>query len=126
MSAGFFMAFFSPLMDSSYTAIWLSKVEPDVQGRVFASRYLITQIASPLGLASAGPLADHFFEPAMRTDGRLAGLLGAGFGTGPGAGMALQHTIFSLCGMLIGFSGYAFRRLRDVETLVPDHDGTAS
>jgi predicted MFS family arabinose efflux permease len=72
MSAGFFMAFFSPLMDSSYTAIWLSKVEPDVQGRVFASRYLITQIASPLGLAIAGPLADHIFEPAMRTGGSLA------------------------------------------------------
>jgi len=38
----FFAAFFWPFISSSNQAIWLSKVEPDVQGRVFATRYLIS------------------------------------------------------------------------------------
>jgi MFS family permease len=121
MTAGFLAAFVSPAIDSSNQAIWLSKVEPDVQGRVFASRYLIAQVTTPLGLAIAGPLADYFFEPAMMPGGSMAGIFGGLFGTGNGAGMALQYSLFSCCSMLIGFGGYAFPVLRDVESLVPDH-----
>jgi len=121
MTAGFLAAFVSPAIDSSNQAIWLSKVEPDVQGRVFASRYLIAQVTTPLGLAIAGPLADYFFEPAMLPGGSIAGIFGGLFGTGDGAGMALQYSLFSCCSMLIGFGGYAFPVLRDVESLVPDH-----
>jgi MFS family permease len=122
MIAGFFMAFFSPFIGSSNQAIWLSKVEPNVQGRVFATRYLIAQITAPLGLAIAGLLADYVFEPAMVPGGFLAGSLGSIFGTASGSGMALQYTLFSFCGLLIGLGGYAFPALRDVETIVPDCD----
>lgn len=122
MIAGFGAGVFAPAIDSSNQAIWLSKVEPDVQGRVFASRYLIAQITSPLGLAIAGPLADYVFEPAMSSNGRLSSIFGGVFGIGAGAGMALQYTIFCFCGALIGLGGYAFPSLRDVETIVPDHD----
>jgi MFS transporter, DHA3 family, macrolide efflux protein len=121
-TAGFFGAFFSPWSNSANQAIWVSKVEPDVQGRVFATRYLIAQIASPLGLAIAGPLADYVFEPAMMPGGALTGLFGGIFGTGQGAGMALQYTLSSLCCVAIALSGYAFRVLRDVDAIVPDHD----
>jgi len=126
MAAGFLAGFFSPAIDSSNQTIWLSKVEPDVQGRVFASRFLIAQITTPLGLAVGGPLADYLFEPAMRTGGSLVGSLGAVFGSGFGAGMALQFTLFSFCSFLIGLGGYAFPVLRDVEDMVPDHDAAAS
>ena len=125
MIAGFFEYFFSPFLGSSNQAIWLSKVEPDVQGRVFAARYLIAQITSPLGFAIAGPLADYVFEPAMMPSGSLAGIFGGIFGTGEGAGMALQYTLFAIFGVLVGLSGYAFRTLRDVEAIVPDHDVVA-
>ena len=87
-------------------AIWLSKVEPQVQGRVFACRYLIAQITSPLGLAIAGPLADRVFEPAMMAGGSLAGILGGAVGTGAGAGMALQYTLCAGCGALICLGAY--------------------
>lgn len=120
--AGFFGAFFSPWSNSANQAIWVSKVEPDVQGRVFATRYLIAQIASPLGLAIAGPLADYLFEPAMMPGGKLAGLFGSIFGTGQGAGMALQYTLSSLGCVAIALSGYAFQGLRDLDVIVPDHD----
>jgi MFS transporter, DHA3 family, macrolide efflux protein len=122
MIAGFGTGIFAPSIDSSNQAIWLSKVEPSVQGRVFASRYLIAQITSPLGFAIAGPLADNVFEPAMTSNSRLSSLFGSIFGVGTGAGMALQYTIFCFGGALIGLCGYAFPSLRDVETIVPDYD----
>ena len=112
MTAGFSMAFFAPLLGNSNQAIWLSKVEPDVQGRVFASRFLIARITSPIGLAIAAPLADEVFEPAMQPNGMLANVFGGIFGTGEGAGMALQYTLFSLCGVAIRLGSYAFPVLR--------------
>jgi len=120
--ASFLESFFSPVVGNSNGAIWMSKVEPGVQGRVFASRFLIAQITSPLGLAMAGPLADFVFEPAMQPSGMLAGVLGGVFGTGEGSGMAVQYTLFSLLGSAVGLCGYFFPVLRDVETIVPDHE----
>ncbi len=122
MMSGFFAGVFWPFIGSSNQAIWLSKVAPDVQGRVFATRYLIAQISLPLGLGIGGILADHVFEPAMKPGGSLAVIFGGVFGTGSGSGMALQYTLFSLVGVLTGLGGYAFRKLRDVEIIVPDHD----
>lgn len=120
--AAWIAAFFVPFVGSANQAIWLAKVEPEVQGRVFAARYLIAQASSPLGFAIAGPLADYVFEPAMLPDGRLAGLLGGLFGTGVGAGITLQYALLAICGLAIGLGGYGIHRLRDVETLIPDHD----
>jgi len=122
MIAAFFSGFSSPFPSSSNQAIWLSKIEPDIQGRVFATRFLIAQIPTALGAAIAGLLADNFFEPAMRTDGILAPIFGNIFGTQAGAGMALMISILSMCGVLIAFSGYAFPLLRDVEQVIPDYD----
>lgn len=53
MLAGFFTAVFWSSIGSSEQAIWLSKVPPELQGRVFANRYLITQLAAPVGLVIA-------------------------------------------------------------------------
>lgn len=111
-----------PLLGSSYDAIWLAKVKPAVQGRVFATRSMLMMIMSALGYLIAGPLADYVFEPAMKPQGRLAPIFGGIFGTGDGAGVALLYVISSICLLLVGLSGYAFRRLRDVETLVADRD----
>jgi DHA3 family macrolide efflux protein-like MFS transporter len=122
VASGFARSFFSPFFGSSNVAIWMSKVDPQVQGRVFATRYLIAQISSPLGIAIAGPLADYVFEPAMMPTGTLAGVFGSIFGTGAGAGMALEYALISLCGVGIGLGGYLFRPLRDVEILVPDFE----
>ena len=122
IAAALTSGFCSPFPDSSNQAIWMSKVKPNIQGRVFAARDLIAQIAIPLGAAIAGPLADRFFEPAMRTGGSLTRLFGGLFGTEIGAGMALMITLFSSCGLLLGLGGYAFPLLREVEEIIPDHE----
>ena len=107
--------FCSPFPGSCSQAIWRAKVEPEVQGRVFATRFLLTQLATPLGAAIAGPLADHFFEPAMQPGGNLAQVFGGVFGVGLGAGMALQMTLFASFGVLVALGGYRVHRLRQVE-----------
>ncbi|MEM9485167.1 MAG: MFS transporter [Cyanobacteria bacterium P01_F01_bin.116] len=106
---------FAPLSGSCGSAIWRSKVEPSVQGRVFATRYLITQLSTTLGAAMSGLLADHIFEPAMQPGAPLAKHLGNIFGVGTGAGMALQVALFAICGMLVAMGGYGVRRLRQIE-----------
>jgi MFS family permease len=111
-----------PILNGSNQAIWQAKVAPDVQGRVFAVRRLIAQITFPLATLLAGPLADQVMEPAMMPGGALAAELGWLVGTGPGAGMALIFILAGLFGAAVALGGYLFPSIRDVETLLPDHD----
>lgn len=120
--AALISGFCSPFPDSSNQAIWMSKVRPDIQGRVFAARDLVAQMAIPLGAAISGPLADRFFEPAMKPGGSLAGLFGGLFGTQIGAGMALAIALFSSLGLFLALGSYAFPLLREVEKIIPDGD----
>jgi len=115
MGTAFVSGFCSPFPSSSSQAIWMAAVEPEVQGRVFATRFFLGQLAAPLGAAIAGPLADRVFEPAMQPGGTLASILGSIFGTGQGAGMALQMTLVSICGAIVALGGYGIRQLRRVE-----------
>jgi len=119
--AAFFTIFFVPIINGSSQAIWQSKVAPDVQGRVFAARGMIAQIGAPVAMLLTGPLADRVFEPAMMPGGSWAPLIGWLVGTGPGAGMSLMFIIAGALGMLVGFGGYAFPAVRNVEDTLPDH-----
>ena len=125
-TAGFFGAFFSPIINGSNQAIWMAKVEPDVQGRVFATRRLIAWLVSPIATLAAGPLADYVFEPAMREGGRLTGTFGWLVGTGPGAGMSLMILLSGLAAALVGFGAYGVRAVRDAESILPDHDAAVA
>lgn len=121
-AGAFFSSFFIPIINGSNQAIWQAKVAPDVQGRVFASRRLIAQISAPVATLLSGPLADHVFEPLMAGDGALSPLLGWLVGSQVGSGMALMFVLAGLVGTLVGVGGYAFRAVRDAETILPDHD----
>ncbi|MBV6622431.1 MAG: MFS transporter [Rivularia sp. (in: Bacteria)] len=111
-----------PMLTSSSKAILLSKVKPDLQGRVFASESIMQQIVSAIAVFIAALLADHVFEPAMMPGGNFVPLFGNLFGTGKGAGMAILYVISSIGLFLIGLSGYFIPQLRNVETIVPDYD----
>ncbi|MCT7952153.1 MFS transporter [Ancylothrix sp. C2] len=113
--AQFFSSLNFPIVGTSNEAIWLAKVEPEVQGRVFATRAVCIQIASAIGLLIAGPLADRIFEPAMQPGGFLAVIFGGIVGTGAGAGMAFLYAISSFGLFLIGAGGYFYRPLRNME-----------
>jgi MFS transporter, DHA3 family, macrolide efflux protein len=111
-----------PLLGSSETAIWMTQIAPDLQGRVFAANSLVLQLVSAIATLMAGPLADRVFEPVMQADGSLSSLLSPIVGTGAGAGMALLYVMTSTGLLIIGCSGWAVRSLRNVEDTVPDQD----
>jgi DHA3 family macrolide efflux protein-like MFS transporter len=120
--AAFLGLFLLPIINGSSQAIWQSKVAPDVQGRVFATRLLIAQISTPIAMLMAGPLADLIFEPGMKTGGNLSTTFSWLIGTGPGAGMALMFLITGIAGAFIGLGAYTIRAVRDAEDILPDHD----
>jgi MFS transporter, DHA3 family, macrolide efflux protein len=111
-----------PLLGSSTDAIWLSKIRPNIQGRVFATRSMILLISSAVGTLIAGPLADYIFEPMMLTGNSLTPIIGQLFGNQKGAGITLLYVLSSLSLLFIGCGGYAFRTLRNIDTILPDHD----
>lgn len=124
IAASFLMMLFNPMLNGSNQAIWQAKTAPEVQGRVFSVRRLVAQITAPISMAVAGPLADQVFEPAMASPNSwLGNLFGKLFGIGPGSGMSI---LISMCGALISLVGifaYQIKSIRDVEVLVPDHEG---
>lgn len=113
-----------PFIDGYGQAIWQEKVETSVQGRVFAARNLLDNLAMPIALGAAGPLADFVLEPAMRRGGSLAGVFGGLVGTGPGAGMALICVFTGLIGVAVAVAGFVSPTVRNIETLLPDQNVT--
>jgi hypothetical protein len=90
----FFFSFFEPFVESENIAIWQSKVEADVQGRVFSARHLLVRVPFMLGILASGSLAI--------------------------LGMSRVLMWAGLIGMVIFMTGYFFKNIRRVENLLPD------
>jgi DHA3 family macrolide efflux protein-like MFS transporter len=103
-------------------AILQAKVAPDVQGRVFSARRLLTWFPDTFTPILGGLLADHIMEPAMRSQSWLANTFGWLVGTTPGSGMALIMFIAGFLMILTMFAGYLIPNIRNMEDLLPDHE----
>jgi MFS family permease len=103
-------------------AILQAKVAPDVQGRVFSARRMLTWFPDAFTPILGGMLADYVMEPAMRSQSWLSGLFGWMVGNSPGSGMALIMVVFGLLTTLTMLTGYLIPRIRNIEDLLPDHD----
>ena len=121
-AAAFVSSLFIPIINGSNQAIWQRKVAPDVQGRVFSVRLVIATITAPLARLLAIPLADRWLGPAMLADGALAPSFGWLVGTGPGAGLSLIFIGTGALAALVALIGYLVPAVRNVETILPDHD----
>lgn len=104
----------------SNQAIWQSKVEPQVQGRVFATQQMVARSAAPLAYLLAGPLADQVFNPLIAVDGPWAGSLGQVLGTGPGRGIGLLFVLMGTIKVAITLISRLSPSLRNVEDELPD------
>jgi MFS transporter, DHA3 family, macrolide efflux protein len=111
-----------PLTQSASNSIWQSKVAPDIQGRVFSARRLIAWLVDPIMPVVSGLMADYAMEPAMQAHTGLAASFGRLVGTEPGSGMALQFIISGLLYILVAGFAWFNPIVRNVETLLPDHD----
>lgn len=116
---------FAPLGVSSGQALLQVKVAPDIQGRVFAARRLLTWAPDMVTPLIGGAMADYWMEPAMQGGGTLARLFGWLTGTGPGAGMAVQMFVFGILTILTLLLGYVLPQVRNMEKILPDHDQLA-
>ncbi len=111
-----------PLLGSSETALWMTQITPEQQGRVFAANALVLQVVSAIATILAGPLADHVFEPAMQFNDQFGALFSPIVGTGAGAGMALLYVSTSIGLVLVGIKGYTMPQLHTVEQRIPEHE----
>lgn len=119
-AAAFFFTLGMPITTGSSQAIWQSKVAPDVQGRVFATRGMIAMASMPLAYLVSGPLADYVFNPLLVEGGPLAGSVGQVIGTGLGRGIGLLFIVLGLVNLLSVVAGYLYPHLRMVEEELPD------
>jgi MFS family permease len=120
---GGIVAFFViPIANGSSQALWQAKVEPDVQGRVFAARRVLAQIAGPVAMLMAGPLADSVFEPMFQEGGLLADSVGRVIGVGPGRGIAFLFIILGGLSIMFTLIAFMYPRLRNLEDEIPDFD----
>lgn len=119
-AAAFLFLFAVPVIAGSSQAIWQAKVAPDLQGRVFAVRRIVSWSTLPLGYALAGPLADRVFEPLLEPGGPLADSVGRLLGTGDGRGIGLLFMTLGAVVLLTAALGFRNRRLRGLEVALPD------
>jgi hypothetical protein len=117
----FWLMIFIPLASSSSQAVFQSKVAPEVQGRVFSIRSMISRSVMPVSYLIAGPLADRVFGPLMDINGALADtFLGTWLGIGAGRGIGLMFVMSAMVGILVSLLVYANPRIRDLEDELPD------
>jgi len=122
VAIGFFwLMLFIPLASSSSQAVFQSKVAPDVQGRVFSIRAMISRSVMPIAYLTAGPLADRVFGPLMDTGGAWANtFLGTLLDVGPGRGIGLMFVLSAVIAISISALVYANPRIRNLEDELPD------
>jgi MFS transporter, DHA3 family, macrolide efflux protein len=117
----FFAMLFIPLASGLSAAVFQTKVAPEVQGRVFSMRAMISRAMMPVAFLLAGPLADHVFEPMMQVNGILAStFIGSILDTGPGRGIGLMFVIAGLTGIFVSALVFASPRVRNLEDEIPD------
>ncbi len=118
--AGFSVMFTMPISNGSGQAIWQSKVFPDLQGRVFAMRRMITWPTMPFGVSDRWSLADRIFRPLLMESGALANSVGAVIGVGPGRGAGFMFILIGFMCILVSMAGYLNPRVQNVEPDLPD------
>jgi len=117
----FILLFFIPFASGPSSAIFAAKVAPEVQGRVFATRSMISQSMMPLAFILSGVLADYVFNPLLVEGGRLADtIVGHWIGVGPGRGIGLMIICSGLVLLVVSGIAYANPRIRNIETEIPD------
>ena len=116
-----FAAFFSfPMIIGCSNAIWQVKVEPEVQGRVFAMREAIRWSSLPLAYLIAGPLADRIFLPLLMPGGLLTDNIGKLIGVGGGRGIGLLFILLGILMIIVTIVAYQYPQIRWVEDQLPD------
>ncbi|MEM6437388.1 MAG: MFS transporter [Cyanobacteria bacterium P01_D01_bin.115] len=115
LPAGFLMSIAFPLLSGSERALLTAAAPVEVQGRVFAGRDLVNDMAEGAAMLLAGVLSDHLLEPAMQSPGPFRAVFAPIVGVGAGAGMALLSVGSAIAMLLIGIVGLRTPQLHLIE-----------
>ena len=97
--------------------IFQDKVNPDLQGRVFAFRTLLSRSLLPVAYLSAGIFADKVFNPLLEFNGKLSkGIIGSIIGAGPGRGIGLMFIISAILLILVCIMAWKNENIRSIDT----------
>lgn len=118
--AGLGSALLIPMVNDMLTLLLQSKVPEDLQGRVFGAIGFLSDVAMPIALIAAAPLADHVFEPEAHADAGLPRVLAPVVGYGRGTGMASMMLLAGLGTVLVAAVAFASRSVRRIDDLLPD------
>ena len=92
------------ILNANLDTIMRTHVSIEMQGRVFSAKDTLQNCTIPLGLFLGGILADYVFEPFMATPSALQSVLGAFFGFGSGAGIAVMFFFLGILGTVISLT----------------------
>lgn len=95
-----------PFIGAGQNVILYSTVPSEIQGRVFAVRNALQYCTIPMGILLSGYLADYVFEPFMKNNSGLPGMLQVLVGNGQGSGMAVMFLCTSILGFTASIIGY--------------------
>ncbi|MGC8855236.1 MAG: MFS transporter [Anaerolineae bacterium] len=109
-----------PVVNSCDTAIWQSKVAPEVQGRVFSIKRMLAYSMIPWAYLTAGPLADQVFKPLFAEGGMLASTLGGLWGGGAGRGVGFLIFLMGLSIVVMSLLAAFNSRVRNIEEELSD------
>lgn len=112
-----------PIAGAFSQALWMRKIEPDIQGRVFAVRTAVASAAVPLSLILVGPLADRVFVPLMTGTSTLGLWLQGFFGTGLASAYGLFFVSVGLFVVASSMVAWSVGALRHLERDIPDAAG---
>ncbi len=96
-ATAFLQYLFAAIMNVHWGTLMRSSVPLEMQGRVFSAKDTLQNCTIPLGLYLGGILADKVFEPLMQGQTALMPI----FGSGSGAGIALQFLLVSIAGLAL-------------------------
>ncbi len=121
-AGGFLLAMALPVSMASNQSIVQRKVSSQYIGRVDGLGKLLINIAMPLGFLTAGPLAEHYFEPFMaQAHAGNAALIDI-YGVGKGRGVALMLSVCALLLLMVVFLAWLSPQIRRVELELKDEE----
>ncbi|MHA7966695.1 MFS transporter [Paenibacillus sp. CAU 1782] len=113
-AAGFLFFAAMPFVNTGADVLIRTNIPNEAQGRAWGIIGVVSQLGYVLAYASAGPLADHVFNPLLEVGGGLASTVGQLIGTGPGRGIGL---LFMVAGVSVIGLGVVVARMRSVALL---------
>lgn len=97
----------SIIMTASQT-VWQAEVPPEIQGKVFSARMIVSFSTGPLAILCSIPLATHLFAPMVVAHARLADVWGGGQGGAIGLMVTtIGAVVFASCAALAARGGLA-------------------